>query len=380
MRRADIFDFSHKPKIGDKMKKYFNVVKLILPIIAVLISISTYYGFDDNGKQKATEYPYYVYFMLIVLGIYLIFEVASIFLKKLRIGIIHKAPLIAGVILFLTAVNVITTKTTILPTLYFPSLDRIIGLIYEQKKFLLENVFCSLKLLATGFICGASVGFFTGLALGYSPKVGYWLNPVTKFIGPIPTTAWIPLALSVFPTTQGANIFLIAFAVWFLVTLMTSSGKRGAFSSLFLMYRKGEKMDYKIKTTTEEIDFNEVRDILHYHKLSNYDIETIKKIFENSYAVIFLLENKKVIGISRAISDGVCQVALYNIALDKEHCGLGLGKVIVTELLKQVKGCNVILYKHPKHVRLYEHWVFSRMKTGYALFFNREFYKHEGFI
>jgi len=224
LRRADIFAFSRKPKIGDKMKKYFNVVKLILPIIAVLISVAAYYGFDDNGKQKETEYPYYVYFMLIVLGIYLIFAVASVFLKKLRIGIIHKAPLLSGVILFLAAVNVITTKTTILPTLYFPSLDRIIGLIYEQKIFLLENVFCSLKLLATGFICGASVGFFTGLALGYNPKVGYWLNPVTKFIGPIPTTAWIPLALSVFPTTQGANIFLIAFAVWFPVTLMTSSG------------------------------------------------------------------------------------------------------------------------------------------------------------
>lgn len=34
----------------------------------------------------------------------------------------------------------------------------------------------------------------------------------------------IAVALSIFPTTQGANIFLIAFAVWFPVTLMTSSG------------------------------------------------------------------------------------------------------------------------------------------------------------
>lgn len=206
------------------MKKYFNAVKLILPIIAVLISVAAYYGFDDNGKQKVTEYPYYIYFMLIVLGIYLIYAAVSVFLKKLRAGIINKAPLLAGVILFLAAVNVVTAKTTFLPTLYFPSLDRIIGLIYEQKQFLYENVVSSLKLLATGFILGATVGFLTGLALGYNKKVGYWLNPVTKFIGPIPTTAWIPLALSVFPTTQGANIFLIAFAVWFPVTLMTSSG------------------------------------------------------------------------------------------------------------------------------------------------------------
>ena len=65
---------------------------------------------------------------------------------------------------------------------------------------------------------------FTGLGLGYFKVVGYWLNPITKIIGPIPTTAWIPLALSTFPTTHAANVFLIAFAVWFPVTLMTSSG------------------------------------------------------------------------------------------------------------------------------------------------------------
>ncbi|MDE5770342.1 MAG: ABC transporter permease subunit [Ruminococcus sp.] len=206
------------------MKRYITIIKLILPVIAVFLSVATYYGFDDSGKQKSTEYPYYVYLMLFVSGIYFIFAIASIFMKTLRAKIIHKAPLLTGTIIFMAFVNIVTAKTTILPTLYFPSLDRIIGLIYEQKLFLLENVFFSLKLLITGFIWGASIGFLTGLALGYSKKVGYWLNPVTKFIGPIPTTAWIPLALSVFPTTNTANVFLIAFAVWFPVTLMTSSG------------------------------------------------------------------------------------------------------------------------------------------------------------
>lgn len=206
------------------MKKYINLIKLILPVVAVLISAGLYYGIADNGKQKATEYPYYIYFTFIVAGIYIIAVITSVFVKNLKAKITENAPLITGVVLFLAVLNTIVAKTSILPVLYFPSLDRIIGLIYEQKVFLLENVLDSLKLLITGFVCGASVGFLTGLALGYNKKVGYWLNPVTKFIGPIPTTAWIPLALSVFPTTTGANIFLIAFAVWFPVTLMTSSG------------------------------------------------------------------------------------------------------------------------------------------------------------
>lgn len=139
-------------------------------------------------------------------------------------------------------------------------------------------------------------------------------------------------------------------------------------------------MDYIIQTTTDNINFNEVRDILSYYGLSDADTETQKKIFQNSYAVVFMIEKGKVIGVGRAISDGVCQAALYNIALDKEHCGHGLGKVIIDKLLEQVRGCNVILYTHPKHFGLYEHWGFSRMKTGYALYLHEEFYRNEGFI
>ncbi len=204
------------------MKRY--IIKLVLPIIAVLLSIAAYYGLSDSGKQKATDYPYYVYFLLIISGIYLVIAIISIFLKNFRATVADNAPLLTGIIIFIALINTVTAKTTILPTLYFPSIDRIIAIIYEQRQFLLENIFSSFKLLITGFIWGAATGFLTGLALGYNKSVGYWLNPVTKFIGPIPTTAWIPLALSVFPTSNSANVFLIAFAVWFPVTLMTSSG------------------------------------------------------------------------------------------------------------------------------------------------------------
>lgn len=205
-------------------EKVLKSIQLILPIVAVLLSAAIYYGISDNGKQKAAAHPYFVYALYIFTGIYLIFVVLSFFLKGLRESIFHKAPLFTGVIVLLSLINFLTTKTTLLPTLYFPSLDRIFGLIFEQRLFLLQNVLASLKLLFIGFLWGAGAGFVTGLALGYNQKVGYWLNPFTKVLGPIPTTAWIPLALSVFPTTTGANIFLIAFAVWFPVTLMTSSG------------------------------------------------------------------------------------------------------------------------------------------------------------
>ena len=139
-------------------------------------------------------------------------------------------------------------------------------------------------------------------------------------------------------------------------------------------------MDYRIQTKTEGINFSEVCEILAYYGLSNFDVETQKRVVNNSYAVVFVIENNKVIGVGRAISDGICQAALYNIALDKEHCGMGLGKIIVDELLKQVKGCNVILYTHPKWKELYKHWGFEQMKTGFALYTDKEYFQSEGFI
>lgn len=209
------------------MKKIKFVIRLSLPFIAVIISSLVYYLVKDNGKQKEMAHPYYLYFLYLVAAVILIEYIISIFNKKIRKRIIYKTPFLTGIIVFLLFLNIITTKTLLLPTLYFPSLDRIIGLIVEQRVFLIHNILDSLGLLLEGFLWGVTVGFLTGLALGYFKKVGYWLNPVTKAIGPIPTTAWIPLALSTFPTTHSANVFLIAFAVWFPVTLMTSSGIQG---------------------------------------------------------------------------------------------------------------------------------------------------------
>jgi NitT/TauT family transport system permease protein len=48
--------------------------------------------------------------------------------------------------------------------------------------------------------------------------------PVLKFVGPIPATAWIPLAMVLAPSAKFSAIGVIALAVWFPVTMLTVSG------------------------------------------------------------------------------------------------------------------------------------------------------------
>ncbi|AGF55172.1 ribosomal protein S18 acetylase RimI-like enzyme [Clostridium saccharoperbutylacetonicum] len=141
-------------------------------------------------------------------------------------------------------------------------------------------------------------------------------------------------------------------------------------------------MGYKIQKTTENINWLKVSELLSYFGLSDLDAETQQKVFERSYAVVFLFEDEELIGFGRAISDGICQAAIYNIALDERYQGKGLGKKIIDELIEQVKQCNIILYTHPKTIEFYEKLGFSKMKTGMAMY-NKdhlEELKNMGFI
>jgi ribosomal protein S18 acetylase RimI-like enzyme len=142
------------------------------------------------------------------------------------------------------------------------------------------------------------------------------------------------------------------------------------------------KMGYKIQKTTENINWLKVSELLSYFGLSDLDAETQQKVFERSYAVVFLFDDEELIGFGRAISDGICQAAIYNIALDERYQGKGLGKKIIDELIEQVKQCNIILYTHPKTIEFYEKIGFSKMKTGMAMYKkdHLEELKNMGFI
>ena len=65
------------------------------------------------------------------------------------------------------------------------------GLARPDRAFYYATV-CTLTSVAggvLGYVIGAAVGFLTGVSIGWSQKVGYWVHPVLRFIGPLPATA-----------------------------------------------------------------------------------------------------------------------------------------------------------------------------------------------
>ncbi len=87
-----------------------------------------------------------------------------------------------------------------------------------------SSVCHSVCLLAKGYFFGAVAGFATGVTIGWSRAASYWVHPLLRLIGPLPATAWLPLAFFIFPTSGSASVFLIALATAFPVTILTWSG------------------------------------------------------------------------------------------------------------------------------------------------------------
>lgn len=196
----------------------------VLPILSIALALILDIVLPDNLQHPAAEHPYFIWLLGAALVVYLIFYAVSFFRPSLREKLKYKAYFYAGAALFLNILNLLTVKFAILPVLYFPSLDRVFGVLFEDSAFLAKCLAYSARLLFIGWFCGAIVGMLTGIAIGFSKTFSYWVQPLVRVLGPIPSTAWIPIVLIAFPSAVSASAFLIALAVWFPTTVLTSSG------------------------------------------------------------------------------------------------------------------------------------------------------------
>ncbi|MET3595329.1 NitT/TauT family transport system permease protein [Mesorhizobium shonense] len=120
--------------------------------------------------------------------------------------------------------EILTAKTGLLPVPFFSSPQSVLAVFLDDWNRLGISIWYSVLLLTKGYVLGALAGFVTGITVGWSQAASYWVHPVLRLIGPLPATAWLPLAFFIFPTSGTASVFLIALATAFPVTILTWSG------------------------------------------------------------------------------------------------------------------------------------------------------------
>jgi NitT/TauT family transport system permease protein len=161
---------------------------------------------------------------LVIAAFVLFGTVGADYLGSAGAALRKRAPWLLVLGAILSFWEVATAKFAWLPLPFFPPPQSIIEVYTDDLPKLLDSVFASIRLQLGGYLIGAAVGFVTGVSIGWSRAVGYWVHPVLRFIGPLPATAWLPIAFFSFPSSWSASTFLIALATGFPVTVLTWSG------------------------------------------------------------------------------------------------------------------------------------------------------------
>jgi ABC-type nitrate/sulfonate/bicarbonate transport system permease component len=91
---------------------------------------------------------------------------------------------------------------------------------------LLRELFASLWRMFAGYFIGVIFGVLIGLLMGSFRPIYHLLEPITEILRPIPSPAYVPIAILFLGIDDEMKLFMIAFSAFFPVLLNTYSGVR----------------------------------------------------------------------------------------------------------------------------------------------------------
>lgn len=189
---------------------------------ATLIALAVHWLVSKDEPPPETRS--YYQFLGWLFGGAIVLAAAQRFWAGLRRWMAHMGPIVAAAVLLLVVWEVITSGFRWLPLPYFPSPAGVLQSLLNDRGELFNSTWHSLLLLLSGYALGVAVALVTGICIGWFSHARYWGMPLLKVVGPIPATAWVPLAMVLAPSGVLAAVGLIALAVWFPVTMLTISG------------------------------------------------------------------------------------------------------------------------------------------------------------
>ena len=225
LTRDALFELEQKEKTT--AQKALDWFISLCPLLCCGIALMEYILIPDKYANKNPER--YVVLLLIPAAVYLIFWIRAFLLyrkgkRQYFRDIRHRAPLYSVIYLLLTALDSLTLKTGLLLYPFIPWVNDIINAAILDWPMLLKSTVFTLRLLFLGYFGGVLAGLITGVACGYSRRIRYWIDPVIKVLGPIPTATWIPLIMLLATSLLAGSVFIVGLGTWFAVTVATMTG------------------------------------------------------------------------------------------------------------------------------------------------------------
>ncbi len=131
----------------------------------------------------------------------------------------------------------------------------------------------------------------------------------------------------------------------------------------------------------EAVDWEELSALYKAAPLGDKPADGLKTAFSHIRFRCFVFDQGRIVGVGRALADGVDCSYLCDIAVLPSHQGTGLGKQIVSRLVELSRGHRkIILYAVPGKESFYKKFGFLRMKTAMAIFENQANAVERGFV
>ena len=177
-----------------------------------------------SKREPVAPTHYYPLLLSVMLALGLLGATLYPFFARVRKFMRRKTPILGIATMTAGMWELVTSCLGLLPLPYFPGPEGVLGSMVSDYKLLFDSTWHSLILLTSGYFIGVIIALITGVIIGWFPHARYWGMPLLKVVGPIPATAWIPLAMVLAPSALLSAVGLISLAVWFPVTMLTASG------------------------------------------------------------------------------------------------------------------------------------------------------------
>jgi GNAT superfamily N-acetyltransferase len=131
----------------------------------------------------------------------------------------------------------------------------------------------------------------------------------------------------------------------------------------------------------EGFDWNELSALYRAAPLGDKKPADLKTSFSNSLYRCFVRDDGRLVGVGRALADGVDCSYVCDVAVLPSHQGTGLGGQIVQRLVELSRGHRkIILYAVPGKEPFYRKFGFKRMTTAMAIFENQALAETRGYL
>lgn len=132
---------------------------------------------------------------------------------------------------------------------------------------------------------------------------------------------------------------------------------------------------------TNNINWKELSNLYKIAPLGDKKAENLQTVFSNSMYKCFVYHSDNLVGVGRALADGVDCSYICDVAIHPDFQGQGIGKEIVLKLVALSKEHNkIILYANPGKEPFYSKLGFAKMNTAMAIFTNQEQAKKVGLL